>query len=185
MSSRKKRRAGEDHGSSRNLDGRRLRTVTEAKALAEYLATKPEMDRREKEARRKRWEEVVEAAERTEAQLRAGNKGRVDGAWVESKEETAERTREAVLAALREGGVQDAELFVDGQSESGSDAQSDEDDDEAGPSSAATTPPEAEVIKGKGIMCFGFDDDDEEFLSDDEEAAEAVVVKGKGKGKAS
>jgi len=49
MSSRKKKNQGETNGSSRNLDGRRLRTVTEAKALAEYLVVKPEMDKKEKE----------------------------------------------------------------------------------------------------------------------------------------
>jgi len=48
MSSKRKRNQGEDNGSSRNLDGRRLRTVNEAKALAEYLAIKPDMAKREK-----------------------------------------------------------------------------------------------------------------------------------------
>jgi len=55
MSSKRKKNQGEDNGSSRNLNGRRLRTVTEAKALAEYLAIKPEMERKEKEKRRQRW----------------------------------------------------------------------------------------------------------------------------------
>ena len=54
MSSKRKRNQGENDGSSRNLDGRRIRTVNEAKALAEYLAVKPEMDRRQKEERRRR-----------------------------------------------------------------------------------------------------------------------------------
>src|ERR1700748_1715654 len=55
MSSRKKKNQGDAHASSRNLDGRRLRTIKEAKALAEYLAVKPEMDKTEKEERLKRW----------------------------------------------------------------------------------------------------------------------------------
>ena len=72
MSSRKKRSAADPNGSSRNLDGRRLRTITEAKNLATYLATKPEMDRVEKEERRKRWEAVVDLAERREDEMRKG-----------------------------------------------------------------------------------------------------------------
>ncbi|RMJ27727.1 hypothetical protein PHISP_01441, partial [Aspergillus sp. HF37] len=64
MSSKRKRNQGEDNASSRNLDGRRLRTVNEAKALAEYLAVRPEMERKEKEERRRRWQAVVDAAER-------------------------------------------------------------------------------------------------------------------------
>ncbi|TKA76393.1 hypothetical protein B0A49_04292, partial [Cryomyces minteri] len=104
MSSRKKR--GEaDTGSNRNLDGRRLRTVTEAKALAEYLALKPEMEKKEKEERRKRWEMVVQAAEEREEEVRSGRagggKGRLDGKWVEAKEEVESKTREAVVAAMR------------------------------------------------------------------------------------
>ena len=50
----KRRRGGnaeEANGSNRNLDGRRLRTVAEAKRLAEYLALKPEMEAKEKEER--------------------------------------------------------------------------------------------------------------------------------------
>lgn len=64
MSSRRKKNQGEGNSSNRNLDGRRLRTVNEAKALAEYLALKPEMEKKEKEARRKRWEQVVDLAEK-------------------------------------------------------------------------------------------------------------------------
>lgn len=49
MSSRKRKQNAElATGSARNLDGRRIRTVTEAKNLAAYLATKPDMDRKEK-----------------------------------------------------------------------------------------------------------------------------------------
>ncbi|KAJ9614505.1 hypothetical protein H2200_002642 [Cladophialophora chaetospira] len=106
MSSRKKRQNAElATGSARNLDGRRLRTITEAKNLATYLATKPEMDRKEKEERRKRWEQVIELAEQREADMRAG-KG-VDGRrkglsdeWVDTKEEVGENVRNAVKIAM-------------------------------------------------------------------------------------
>lgn len=103
MASRKRRNQGENNGSSRNLDGRRLRTVTEAKALAEYLATKSDMETRERDARRRRWQEAVEVAERRDEEIRSGGKAKVDGQWVEDKEEAAERTREAVRAVMLEG----------------------------------------------------------------------------------
>jgi hypothetical protein len=148
MSSKKKRNQGEDNGSSRNLDGRRLRTVNEAKALAEYLAIKPEMAKREKEERRKRWEQVVELAERREEEIRSGNKGKVDGKWVEDKEEANDRTREAVLIAMRSGNYKDNLL--------------------SGTASKDTTPPSEPELKPKAKTFFGFDEDDE-YLSDDVE----------------
>jgi hypothetical protein len=104
MSSRKKRSAEAQNGSNRNLDGRRLRTITEAKNLATYLATKPEMDRREKEDRRKRWEAVVEAAERREEEIRSGKKGKgLSEEWVVEKEEVGEGVRDAVRRAMMGG----------------------------------------------------------------------------------
>jgi hypothetical protein len=168
MSSKKRRNQGDDNGSSRNLDGRRLRTVNEAKALAEYLAIKPEMAKREKEERRKRWEQVVELAERREEEIRSGNKGKVDGKWVEDKEEANERTREAVLAAMKAGDYHDNLLSTmsGGASSSGS-----EDEAIGGTSSKDTTPPSEPQSKPKGKVFFGFDEDDE-FMSDDDEDEE-------------
>jgi hypothetical protein len=106
MSSRKKRQNAElATGSARNLDGRRLRTITEAKNLATYLATRPEMERKEKEERRKRWEQVIELAEQREADMRAGKgaDGRRKGIsdeWVDEKEEVGENVRNAVKLAM-------------------------------------------------------------------------------------
>ena len=105
MSSRKKKQ-GDVNGSSRNLDGRRLRTVTEAKVLAEYLAIKPEMEQREKEERRKKWEDIVASTERKQEELQdSRGTARLDGKWVEDKEEAENKTREAIekmLMAQRE-----------------------------------------------------------------------------------
>ncbi|TQS36690.1 hypothetical protein Golomagni_02850 [Golovinomyces magnicellulatus] len=107
MSSKRKRGQGDENDSSRNLDGRRLRTVNEAKALAEYLASKPELARREKEKRRKRWEQVIELAELKNHEIKSGHKGRVDGKWVEAKEEASERTRDAVITVMKAGNYRD------------------------------------------------------------------------------
>jgi hypothetical protein len=165
MSSKRKRNQGEDNGSSRNLDGRRLRTVNEAKALAEYLAIKPEMAKKEKEERRKRWEQVVELADRREQELKSGSNGKIDGRWVEDKEEAGERAREAVLAAMKAGGYKDNLLAT--ESSSG-------DEEIGGSSSKGTTPPsDKEMAKPKeqARKFFGFDEDDE-FMSSDEDEGE-------------
>ncbi|KAI9865584.1 MAG: hypothetical protein M1824_002325 [Vezdaea acicularis] len=188
MSSKRKRNQGENNGSNRNLDGRRLRTVHEAKALAEYLAVKPEMDKKEKEARRKRWEQVMELAERKEAEVKSGSKGKVDGQWVEDKEEAGERTREAVLTALKSGNYKDNLLSTSsGSSGSGVTAKagSSEDENVDRPASKGTTPPsqaESKDGKGKAKAFFGFDEDDE-FMSDssdddgmEQERNEATVM---------
>jgi hypothetical protein len=121
MSSRKKRNAEAQNGSNRNLDGRRLRTITEAKNLATYLATKPEMDRREKEERRKRWEAVVEAAERREEEIRSGKKGKgLSEEWIVEKEEVGEGVRDAVRRAMMGGGGIETEKEKDEVAEAGS-----------------------------------------------------------------
>jgi hypothetical protein len=177
MSSRKKK-TQEDHGSSRNLDGRRLRTVNEAKALAEYLAIKPEMDQKEKEKRRERWEKIVETSEAREAEIKSGGKGQLDGKWVEDKEESNERTRDAVQAAMKAGNYKDNLLSTSHESASTqrSASQSDNEEVEATSSKASTPPSDQESKdkgKGKARTFFGFDEDDE-FMSSDEEDSKAT-----------
>ncbi|WPH04994.1 telomere maintenance protein sde2 [Acrodontium crateriforme] len=186
MSSRKNRNSNANpNGSNRNLDGRRLRTVDEAKRLADYLAIKPEMEKKEREERKKRWEAVVEAAERKEAEIRSGktgvNQGRLDADYVESKEAAEEKTREAILKAMKEG------TLVEGRTGSESDEVDeregedsvDEDVDEgsSGSSDRATE---------TGRTFFGWDEDEDEDDSEDEEVPDeaAQAYEGKGKGKA-
>jgi replication stress response regulator SDE2 len=163
MSSRKKKNQGDPNASSRNLDGRRLRTVTEAKALAEYLAVKPEMDKKEKEERLKRWEQVVEIAEKRQDELKNGGKARLDGKWMEAKEEAADKTREAILEALKAGEIKDllgdSDLSMDG---------SDEDDDQSSENEqSGESPPKAESSKTGSRSFHGWDEEEE--LSDSEE----------------
>lgn len=182
MSSRRKKNQGESNSSNRNLDGRRLRTITEAKALAEYLALKPEMEKKEREARRKRWEQVVQLAEKREYDIRNGSKGRVDGKWVEDKEEAEERTREAVSLAMRMGEYQDNLKMTRSGSSSGGSRHSKEGGDDDVPehirrqshvvgfSSKQLDPPSRSYL--------GFDEDDE-FMSDGE-ADESMNESGDG-----
>lgn len=180
MASRKKRNQGDTNGSNRNLDGRRLRTVTEAKALAEYLAVKPEMDKKEKEERRRRWEAVVEMTEKKEEEIRNGNKGRLDGAWVEAKEDVENKTREAVLAALKAGEIKDTLGRESDESPDGSGGSEEDDEIEAeGP---------ADKKPAQQRTFFGWDEDedmsDEDEEEEVEETDEPAPLSSKGKGKA-
>ena len=174
MSSKKKKHVGDNNSSNRNLDGRRIRTVNEAKALAEYLALKPEMETKEKEARSKRWQQVVDQAEKREEEIRGGNKARVDGKWVEDKEEAGERAREAVKLAMASGAYRDN--LTTARESSGS-----QEDDSTNPTSEGSDidMPEAETNRSKALPLnstpaptvsfrtyYGFDEDDE-YLSDD------------------
>ncbi|CAK7267342.1 hypothetical protein SEPCBS57363_002541 [Sporothrix epigloea] len=192
MSSKRKKNQEEDNSSSRNLDGRRLRTVTEAKSLAEYLAIKPEMDRKEKERRRQRWEEIVETAEKKEDEIKRGGKGRLDGKWVEDKEEANERTRAAVLSAMKRGHYvgspqlgTSAGSQTSAASENESDHSKDADEKADGGSSSSDSELSAPVSasaasklnpagatakgKGKATVFFAFDEDDDEFMSSDDD----------------
>lgn len=177
MSSKRKTNQGDSNSSNRNLDGRRLRTVNEAKALAEYLALKPEMEKKEKESRRSRWEQVVALAERREEEIRNGSKGKVDGKWVEDKEEAGERAREAVLAAMRSGDYHDNLKGSSSGSSGGASAQASEESEEDDMGDSERKAPAA-TSKSKppptlARACFGFDDDDD-FMSDDGEEEEPV-----------
>ena len=167
MSSRKKKQ-GDVNGSSRNLDGRRLRTVTEAKVLAEYLAIKPEMEQRDKDERRKKWEDIVSSTERKTDELQnSRGTARLDGKWVEDKEEAEHKTREAI----------EKMLMVQRES-------SEEDEEEAHPAASSSKP-------AQQLAMFGWDDENDEFMSDSEEEEGEVseedvkpVFEGKGKAKA-
>ncbi|CAK4033908.1 Hypothetical predicted protein [Lecanosticta acicola] len=190
MSSRKNRQNQNVNGSNRNLDGRRLRTVDEAKRLAEYLAIKPEMEKKEREEKKKRWEAVVEAAEKREAEIKSGevgaNRGRLNAEYVESKELAEEKTREAVLKAMREGMLEERT-----GSESSLDAEA---EDESGDDGGEESSGSSEDTKGKSSASrsfFGWDEDEDDESDEEEEDApapavptEAPVYEGKGKARA-
>lgn len=188
MSSKKKRNVGDQNSSNRNLDGRRLRTVNEAKALAEYLALKPEMEKKEKEARRKRWEQVVELAESREEEIRTGNRGRVDGKWVEDKEEAGERAREAVKAAMASGAYRDSLSGSRGSSGSPQEQSTDltsegSDDEEMSGAGLSKGTPLSTVVRPvaepTSRRYYGFDEDDAYMSGDSEGGKDATKTKGK------
>ena len=183
MSSKRKKNQGENNSSNRNLDGRRLRTVNEAKALAEYLALKPEMDKRERDARRKRWEQVVDLAEKREDEIRNNSKGRVDGKWAEDKEEVSERTRDAVFAAMKRSDYHDNLKFSSSEGIAEVAGQSSENSREE--SNRAEPPTLFGSAVSSTYTYMGFDEDDE-YMSDsgeDDVRCENEFIEGKGKGK--
>ncbi|KAK5719744.1 hypothetical protein LTR17_015195 [Elasticomyces elasticus] len=181
MSSRKKRNNEDPNGSNRNLDGRRL-----PKKLAEYLATKPDMDKKEREERKKRWEDVVAAAERKEEEVRSGkaghSQGRLDADYVESKEAAEEKTREAVVRAMRE------QMMERTGSESSAEIEGGSGDEDMVDGSEESSSEEAEAEAG-GASFFGWDEEEDDEDEEDEveapvAATAPVAYTGKGKGKA-
>ena len=176
ISSRKKRAQGEQNGSSRTLDGRRIRTVNEAKALAEYLAIKPEMEKHEKDERRKRLEEIVRSTEARKAEILsggAGGKSRLDGEWLEGKEEAAEKAREAVLAALRNGDVKGV-FGEERESDTSESASEDEGSESEGDVGQAGKGKSAGSAQAAPMKFFGWDDE----LSDSEDEHEDEKLPG-------
>ncbi len=170
MSSKRKKNQGDANSSNRNLDGRRLRTVNEAKALAEYLALKPDMEKKEKEARRKRWEQIVQLTERREEEVRNGSKGRVDGQWVEDKEEAGDRARAAVLAAVDSGQYHD-NLGGVSRSNDSSRREGAENEDQLHRTLSCSQPSPFIPASANSRTFAGFDDDDD-FLSSSEDDEE-------------
>ncbi|KAI0485581.1 telomere stability and silencing-domain-containing protein [Xylaria cf. heliscus] len=173
MSSKKKKTQGDENGSSRNLDGRRIRTINEAKALAEYLAIKPDMEQKEKQKRRERWQQIVDAAVEKEYEIKNNTKGRVSGKWVEDKEDAGERTREAVLAAIKAGNYKDNLLSTSHGSTSTEDMDAEStsgDEDRSKESSRSKSPTTKAPTKKPPTRAFaGFDEDDEFMSSSDED----------------
>lgn len=142
MSSRKKRGQQENNDSCRNLDGRRMRTVKEAKALAAFLEIKPEMERLERARRRARAEKAVADADKAPA---ASKRRFEDVAWLDEAEEEKERLRRAVGVSMEMG-------FTDRTFTGGS-----------GGSSSGSGSDQGAV----GMRFAGWDEDDE-FMSDDD-----------------
>ncbi|KAI9844555.1 MAG: hypothetical protein M1837_005514 [Sclerophora amabilis] len=157
MSSRRKRNQGENNGSNRNLDGRRLRTVNEAKALAEYLAVKPEMEKKEKEARVKRWEQIIEMAEQKEDELKNGAKAKMDAQmadWVQDHDEMVQRTRENAQRATKA-------MF-------NSNGTLREVEDKGEGSSSSEECPSSKPTRSTPKLWGGWDEEDDELTSDSE-----------------
>ncbi|KAI9665788.1 MAG: hypothetical protein M1821_003722 [Bathelium mastoideum] len=190
MQSRKKRNNGLASSSNRALGGPRYRVIAEAKALAEYYATQPELEQKEREEKRRRWEQVVEAAERKGEEVRKGKGGKVDSKWLEEKEEAEEKMREAVRRAVAGGeveilGREGSDVSGEGSSEGRSESEREECENEvAGGSTDASKAVQSRTF-------FGWDEDEDMSSSSDDEddsrnhdTPSVESSKGKGKAKA-
>jgi len=180
MSSRKKR--NENTSSNRDINGRRIRTTAEAKALAEYLALKPGMDAKEKEEKRKRYQAIIDSTEAKAEELENRKLGRLDGKWLEDKEEASEKTREAVLAAFKAGDIKDVVRESDESGTPSEESEGSESEEFADGPSHSTKEPAVKSF-------FGWDEDEDMSDSEEEQEAENEDIapapsKGKGKGKA-
>ncbi|KAK6360381.1 hypothetical protein TWF730_006524 [Orbilia blumenaviensis] len=184
MSSRK-RKGQENSDSCRNLDGRRLRTVKEAKALAQYLETKPDMDKKEREKRKERWEKVIEAADE---KIRGGgniNQRFDDAKWLEEKDEGRDKAREAVLRAMKANAAAARVPSPSGQSSTSEDLEEDEEEENNNEEESSKSSEDEKVVtvtkkaKTQPKKLFGFDEDDDFLSSDEEEEEEEVSGKGK------
>ena len=167
MSSRKKRDQASAPNSNRNLDGRRIRTVDEAKALAAYLETKPDMDQKEKEERRKRWQKVVEDAERREKEMKEGKGRMTDAAWLEDKEEGEQRIRTALKKNFGATLLQESDESAE-NSEEGSSETSEAAAPQPRSKSKQTEATIASQPNTEARTVFGWDNDDEGTEEDDD-----------------
>lgn len=186
MSSRKNRSQQDrnPNGSNRNLDGRRLRTVAAAKLLADHLASKSDDEKKEKEARRQRLEDNIEAADKKIEQIKSGRmgsrQGRLDAEYVESKEAAEEKTREAVVNAMKAGMVDMERTGSESSMEVDEDASGDEDMEEG--SSGSSDDIHDEKPQASGPSFYGWDEDDEDE-DDEEETAPQPAYECRGKAK--
>jgi len=172
MSSRKKRNQPNEpqNGSNRNLDGRRLRTVYDAKKVAAHLAKEAETAATEQQERRKKLEGDVEKFENQTEVILSGKsgagQGRLDAGFVESKQLAEERTREAVVRAMRENAMALERTGSESSIEAVSDAS---EGGQASASRSQSSSEEDDVSTGRhsAPVLFGFDDEEDDEDGDE------------------
>ncbi|KAI7823819.1 telomere stability and silencing-domain-containing protein [Gamsiella multidivaricata] len=81
----------------RDLSGRRIKTVNEAKKIAEYVQKEPERQKAKKESLKRKIEEKLELAERPTRKHRFE-----DSKFFDESEEQVEGVKSAVAAAIKE-----------------------------------------------------------------------------------
>ncbi|KAF9104885.1 hypothetical protein BGX29_001085 [Mortierella sp. GBA35] len=147
----------------RDLSGRRIKTVNEAKKMADYVRGEPERKRARKEELKRKIEEKLELADRPARKHRFE-----DSKFFDESEEQVEEVKNAVAAAIKES------LKASGSSSSSSSAsssgsgsnskgkgkakkQDDSDDDEV------------VVVKKKAVKALGMWDDMSDYESSEGE----------------
>ena len=187
MSSRKNRQNQNTNGSNRTLEGRRVRVVAAAKQLAEHMAKEKEVEEQARQERKQKLEDTIDAADRKMETIKSGksgvNQGRLDAEYVESKELAEEKTREAIMNAMK---LSSAALERTGSESSMEVDETASDDGEAEDATSGSSEDAAPLNPSRsGPAFFGWDDeDDEDSEEDGEDTKRQPVHEGKGKAKA-
>jgi hypothetical protein len=163
--------------------------VDTVKKLAEYLENKPKMEAQQRQEREENLKKKIEDANRLEENIKSGkmgaSQGRLDAEYVESKELAEERTREAVVKAMREG-ILTTERTGSESSMSVDEKESDEEAEQR--SSGSSEEAKEEPKPSGGVSFFGFEEDDDDDSEDEDspplQSEPAAEYVGKGKGKA-
>uniref|UniRef100_A0A060TCT7 ARAD1B18370p n=1 Tax=Blastobotrys adeninivorans TaxID=409370 RepID=A0A060TCT7_BLAAD len=149
-----------ENDSWRTLDGRRVRSIRQAKELASYLETAPESQKKALEKKKAKLQSVIEAAEK----YGEGRTRFADTEFLEESEELIKDVRASVAQAMDS---------VDKEEEANSEANSDfsESGTHSPPTSEASaesskSATEAKATKPKAMGFFESDDSDED---DDDE----------------
>jgi hypothetical protein len=157
--------------------------------LADHLASKSDDEKKEKEARRQRWEDNIEAADKKMEQIKSGRmgsgQGRLDAEYVESKEAAEEKTREAVINAMKAGMVGLERTGSESSMEVDDDASGDEDVEEGSSGSSDDVHPDKPEASAPSFFGWDEEDDDDDDEEDgDEDPGAEPTYEGKGKAKA-
>ncbi|KAF9551957.1 hypothetical protein EC957_000102 [Mortierella hygrophila] len=166
----------------RDLSGRRIKTVNEAKKMAEYVRGEPERKKARKEEMKRKIEEKLELADRPARKHRFE-----DAKFFDESEEQVEEVKSAVAAAIKES------LKAGSTSPTGASSSSSSGSDSKGKGKAKKQGSDDEdaVVKKKAVKSLGMwddmsdyessegenEDEDEEDEEEEEEEEKVEVVK--------
>jgi hypothetical protein len=147
------------------------------------------LEKKGRKEQQEKWQKTIEDADRMEEMIKSGKlgsgQGRLDAEYVESKELAEEKTREAVLKAMREGMVDVERTGSESSMEVDEEASEDEETEEGSSGSSEDAKPNEGTSAGPSF--FGWDDEDDEDDEDEgeqEDHGPEPAYEGKGKAKA-
>ncbi|KAF9292706.1 hypothetical protein BGZ88_006225 [Linnemannia elongata] len=143
----------------RDLSGRRIKTVNEAKKMAEYVRGEPERKRARKEELKRKIEEKLELADRPARKHRFE-----DAKFFDESEEQVEEVKSAVAAAIKES------LKAGSTSPTGASSASSSGSDSKGKGKAKKQDIDDDVVvKKKAVKSLGMWDDMSDYESSEGE----------------
>ncbi|KAG0302672.1 hypothetical protein BGZ97_002225 [Linnemannia gamsii] len=145
----------------RDLSGRRIKTVNEAKKMAEYVRGEPERKKARKEELKRKIEEKLELADRPARKHRFE-----DAKFFDESEEQVEEVKSAVAAAIKESlkaGSTSPTGASSGSSSSGSDSKG------KGKAKKQDSDDEDIIVRKKAVRSLGMWDDMSDYESSEGE----------------